>query len=229
MKHILITGASGNLGKALVNRFLGSGHKVSGLVIPNDPAGFHPDSPDFRPYEADLGDEDAARNTIEQVISEQGPIAVGILTAGGFAMGDLTETGSDKILEQYRLNFETAYHVAKPLFLHMKTQGYGRIFLVGSRPGNEVKTGRKMIAYALSKSLVFRLAEILNAEAGDANVVCSVIVPSTIDTPQNRQSMPDADFSKWMDPAAMASIVEFYCSPEADGLREPVLKMYNRS
>jgi NAD(P)-dependent dehydrogenase (short-subunit alcohol dehydrogenase family) len=228
MKHILVTGASGNLGKALVHKFLAAGHKVSGLVIPNDPQTFDPD-PEFARFEADLNNESGTEQTINRIIADRGAIHAAILTAGGFAMGSLSDTGSNDIMGQYRLNFETAYHVVRPLFSHMKEQGYGRIFLVGSRPGADMKAGKKMIGYALSKSLVFRLAEILNAEAGNDNLVCSVIVPSTIDTPQNREAMPNADFSTWMDPNAMASIVEFYCSPEADGLREPILKMYNKA
>jgi NAD(P)-dependent dehydrogenase (short-subunit alcohol dehydrogenase family) len=106
-------------------------------------------------------------------------------------MGGIRETGSADILAQYELNFETAYHVARPVFLNMMEKGKGRIFLVGSRPGLDMRNSKGMVAYGLSKSLVFRLAELMNEEAKGTDVVVSVIAPSTIDTPQNRKSMPD--------------------------------------
>jgi NAD(P)-dependent dehydrogenase (short-subunit alcohol dehydrogenase family) len=92
-----------------------------------------------------------------------------------------------------------------------------------------MRHSKGMTAYGLTKSLLFRLAELLNLEAKGTDVVAVVIVPSTIDTPQNRASMPDADFSTWMDPAKMAEIIHFHTSSAADGLREPILKMYNKA
>jgi len=69
----------------------------------------------------------------------------------------------------------------------------------------------------------------MNDEAKGYNVVTSVVVPSTIDTPQNRKSMPDADPSKWVKPEAIADVINFYCSDEASVLREPIIKVYNNS
>ena len=131
--------------------------------------------------------------------------------------------------KQYRLNFETAYNVARPVFVQMMKQGAGRIFLVGSRPGLDMSNANGMVAYGLGKSLIFRLAELMNAEAKGTNVVTSVIVPSTIDTPQNRQSMPDADFTKWVTPESIAAIIFFHTTVAAAALRDPVVKMYNKA
>ena len=86
-----------------------------------------------------------------------------------------------------------------------------------------------MVAYGLAKSLIFRLAELMNDEARGSNVVTSVIVPSTIDTPQNRESMPDAKFDNWVKPEAIADIIYFYDSDSASVIREPVIKVYNNS
>jgi NAD(P)-dependent dehydrogenase (short-subunit alcohol dehydrogenase family) len=86
-----------------------------------------------------------------------------------------------------------------------------------------------MVAYGMAKSLIFRLAELMNEEAKGYNVVTTVIVPSTIDTPQNRKSMPDADFSKWVKPEAIADIIYEYCTPAASVIRESVIKIYNNS
>ena len=80
-------------------------------------------------------------------------------------MGNIGETKSGDILKQYRLNFDTTYNVVRPVFVKMLEQGRGRIFMIGSRPGLDAKSSKGMIAYGLSKSLIFRLAELLNDEA----------------------------------------------------------------
>ena len=79
----------------------------------------------------------------------------------------------------------------------------------------------------LSKALLFNLANVLNAAAKGKNVTVSVVVPSTIDTEPNRQSMPDADWSKWVQPEQIADTLEFICSDKGLSLREPVYKVYN--
>jgi len=84
-----------------------------------------------------------------------------------------------------------------------------------------------MVAYGLSKALLFRLAELMNDEAKGTEVVTSVIVPATIDTPQNRVAMPEADTTKWVTPEAIADIIYYYCTDPAKALREPILKIYN--
>ncbi len=229
MQHILVTGASGNLGKTMISRFLAAGDRVSAIVIPGDKAPLDIDSPLFDKFEADLNNEAKTGQTVQDIISKHGDVQVAILTAGGFAKGGIKDTGSGDIMAQLRLNFETAYHVARPVFLNMLGKGKGRIFLVGSKPGLDMRNSKGLTAYGLSKSLIFRLAELMNEEAKGTDVVSAVIVPSTIDTPQNRASMPDADFTKWMDPGAMAEIIYFYTTPAAAGLREPVLKMYNKA
>ncbi len=229
MNTILITGASGNMGQAVVNKFLDAGYHVIGTVIPNDPV--QPDirNPRFETATADLMNEAATEQMLQSIIAKQGTLEAAVLTVGGFAMGSVAETGIADIQKQIRLNFETAYNVARPVFRQMLKQGSGRLFLVGSRPGSSMKNSRGMVAYGLAKSLVFRLAELMNEEAKGTGVVTSVIVPSTLDTPQNRKSMPDADFSNWVKPEAIADIIYFYCSNEAAALREPVIKIYGNS
>lgn len=229
MKTVLVTGASGNMGQALVKKFLEEGYSVSGTFVPNDPVQQGIDHPDFEAITVNLQEEAEASDMVTELLERKGKIDAAVLTVGGFAMGDIAATGSKDILQQYRLNFETAYHVARPVFEHMIKEGNGRIFLVGSRPGADMRAGKGMTAYALAKSLLFRLAELMNEEAKGTNVVTAVIIPSTIDTPQNRKSMPDADFSKWVKPEEIAALVCFHCSKEGAALREPVLKIYGGS
>ena len=229
MRTAIVTGASGNLGQAVVNKFLADGFAVTGTVIPNDPVPLDITHKNFTKEIVDLTDEKTAGDFIRSVIQRSNTIDAAVLTVGGFAMGKIADTSIQDISKQYRLNFETAYNTARPVFDQMMKQGSGRMFMIGSRPGLDMKNSKGMIAYGLSKSLIFRLAELMNDEAKGQNVVISVIVPSTIDTPQNRKSMPDADPNKWVRPEAIADVISFYCSEEADMLREPIIKVYGRS
>jgi NAD(P)-dependent dehydrogenase (short-subunit alcohol dehydrogenase family) len=86
-----------------------------------------------------------------------------------------------------------------------------------------------VVAYALSKSLLFTLAELLNAEAKGTNVTATMVVPSTLDTPANRENMPDADTGNWVQPEALAEVLEFVVSEKGSPLRETVLKVYNKA
>lgn len=229
MKTAIVTGAAGNLGKAVVQKFLAEGFHVSGTVTSNDPGQFDFQHAHFSTKAADLMNEESATDFVKKVIDKNGKIEAAILTVGGFGMGAIADTKTSDLLKQYKLNFETAYNVARPVFIQMMKQEYGRIFLIGSKPGLDMHKGKGMVAYSLAKSLIFRLAEIMNDEAKGKNIVTSVVVPSTIDTPQNRKAMPDADFSKWVKPEAIADIIYFHCTEEASILRETVIKVYNNA
>lgn len=211
MKTILITGASGNMGQALVKKFLTEGWKVAGTFVPNDPVKPEFNHPSFTGITVDLMNEADAASMVQQLV-QKSRVDAAVLTVGGFAMGDIASTSSAGIMQQYKLNFETAYHVARPLLTQMMQQHNGRIFVVGSRPGMNMKNSKGMTAYGLAKSLIFRLAELMNEEAANSHVKTFVIVPSTIDTPQNRAAMPGADISKWVTPQTIADTVFDYCS-----------------
>jgi len=229
MKTAIVTGASGNMGQAVVKKFLTEGFHVIGTIIPNDPVVIDIADENFETTVADLMSDEASQKFVESVLEKNGKIDVAVLTVGGFAMGKIADTKTADISKQIKLNFETAYNIARPVFSQMMKQSSGRIFLIGSKPGLDHQNGKGMVAYGLAKSLIFRLAELMNDEAKGTNVVTSVIVPSTINTPQNRKSMPDADPKKWVKPEAIADIIYFYCSVSATVIREPVIKLYNNS
>lgn len=211
MQSVIVTGASGNLGRAVVQKFLNENWKVSGTVIPGDNTDLAITSNAFEKVVADLMNEEAASETVDTIIQQQSAINAAVLTVGGFAMGSIGETKTSDIAKQYKLNFETAYNIARPVFMQMKKQGSGRLFLIGSQPGKDMQNSKGMVAYGLTKSLIFRLAELMNEEARGTDVNVCVVIPSTIDTPQNRQSMPDADFSKWITPEKLAELIYSEC------------------
>ena len=229
MKTAIVTGASGNLGQAVVKKLIDAGYRTIGTVIPNDPVTMDFPAKQFEKVVVDLTSEDDAQKFVDSVIEKHDRIDVAILTVGGFAMGKIAETKTSDVQKQYRLNFETTYNMARPVFVRMIAQGSGRIFIIGSKPGLDSKNGKGMIAYSLTKSLIFRLAELMNDEAKGKNIVTSVIVPSTIDTPQNRQSMPDAKHDTWVKPEQIADVILFYCDEASSVIREPVIKVYNNA
>lgn len=229
MKTAIVTGASGNLGQAVVKKFIDKGYKVFGTVIPNDPAQLDFPAESFQAIVVDLMNEEASQKFVADVISKEGSIDVAVLTVGGFAMGNIANTSTSDIMKQYKLNFETAYNIAKPSFIQMLKQNSGRIFFIGSRPGINAANSKGMVAYGLGKSLIFRLAELMNEEAKGHNVVSAVVVPSTIDTPQNRQAMPDAHFDSWVKPEDIAGIIYYHTTEETNTLRETVIKAYNNA
>ena len=227
-KNVLITGASGNLGRATVERFNADGYNVIATVTPGKGLGFS--APGVHTYEANLTDEKSVNAVIKTIIQNHSQLNAALLLVGGFAPGTIEKTDGALLKKMISLNFDTAYFVARPVFQHMLTHpDGGRIILVGSRPALQAKEGKNTLAYSLSKSLIFKLADFLNAEGSARNVTAAVIVPSTIDTEANRTAMPDKDFTTWVKPEDIAASIAFLCSEEGKPLRESVLKIYNRA
>lgn len=203
MKMAIVTGASGNLGKAVVEELLKNGYRVSGTGY------LTAEEEHFEGVSIDLTDETATGAWVQSVL-RKGDIDTAVLTVGGFAMGDTVSTTSAAIMEQIRLNFCTAYNVARPVFTSMKEKGAGTIFLIGSQAGMEARKSRGVVAYGLSKSLLFSIADLMNQEAEGTAVKVFVVVPFIIDTIQNRASMPDADTSAWQTPGQIATRICSY-------------------
>lgn len=225
MKHIIITGATGNLGRATVERLRAEGHYLIVTARPGSKA--VPVGDNLEVYELDLSDEQAAQDFVHAVAAKHGTVDAAILLAGGYAGGGIEGTTGSQIHEMISLNFDTAYHVARPSFNQMIQQAAGgRIIFIGARPALRPQDGSKNVAYGLSKSMLFRLAEMMNAAGEDHGVVSSVIVPGTIDSPANRKDMPTADFSRWVKPGDIAEMIAILISDKAASLREPIIKMY---
>lgn len=229
MKNIIITGANGNMGTAVVKKFLDEGYKVIAVDNADNHLGFAKNNPQFEFKTVDLSNEEAAATFVANTISSSKKIDGALLLVGGFAMGNIEKTSGADIDKMITLNFKTAYFLARPIFQHMMKNGNGRIVFVGARPALKAGQGKGLIAYALSKSLLFKLSELLNADAQGKDIVCSVIAPSTIDTPQNRSSMPDANPDNWVKPEKIADVLEFICSDKSSVLREPIYKVYNNA
>ncbi len=229
MKTIIVTGANGNLGVATVKKFLESGYRVVAVDHSGNHLDFATANPYFELHAVDLLDEKTITSFVNGIILKHGQVDGALLLAGGFAMGDIGATGGQELDNMFSLNFNTAYYIARPLLQHMLQSGYGRLVFIGARPALQAADGKNMAAYALSKSLLFKLADFINETAKGKNVVASVVVPSTIDTTINRQSMPGADPGNWVKPGQLADVLEFICSDKGLPLREAVYKVYNNA
>jgi NAD(P)-dependent dehydrogenase (short-subunit alcohol dehydrogenase family) len=229
MKNVIITGATGNLGMAVTNLFLAEGYYVIATVTNAQAQQALPAHPNLEVRVVNLIHEEEAASFVQDAITRHLQVHAALLLVGGFAMGNLKSTSGEDIKKQLALNFETAYNVARPVYEHMREKGSGRLVFIGARPALRPADGKNLIAYGLSKSLLFKLAEYLNADAKGTDVTATVVVPSTLDTPVNRNSMPDADPNKWVKPEALAEILEFVVSDKALSLRETVLKVYNNA
>lgn len=228
-KLVIITGANGNLGVATVKKFLDEGYKVIAVDGKSNHLSFAEGNPLFEFHSINLSNEADTTSFVESVLAKHGTISAALLLVGGFAMGQIADTSGDDINRMFSLNFETAYYVTRPVLKHMKESGYGRIVFIGTRPALEAVQGKSMIAYSLTKSLLFKLADFINAETKGINVVASVVVPSTIDTAINRQSMPDTNPDNWVKPEQLADVMEFICSEKGMPVREAVYKVYNNA
>src|SRR5688500_4466763 len=192
-KTVLITGANGNVGTAVVKTFLEKSFRVIAVDGKNDQLAFAKNHPLFEWHAVNVADEKETNTFLSGMITKFHRIDAAVLLVGGFDMGNLEKTELAQINKMTTLNFVTAYNCSRSMFLHMLQQGSGRIVFTGARPALHPSQGKNMVAYTLSKSLLFTLAAIMNAEAKGKNVSVSVIVPSIIDTAANRASMPDAN------------------------------------
>lgn len=225
-KQIIISGASGNLGKEVVKKLAALGYglhaplrqesisKLSGLS-------------NLKSYIVDLSDAEDTDLFVKNTIIENGGIQAGIFLAGGYAPGKIADTSDQDLENMFNTNFITSFHLVKPLMAHFHAAGGGQFIFIGARPALVAEQGANNFAYALSKSLLFKMAELINADGKTKNISATVIVPSTIDTPDNRTAMPDADFEKWISTSDMAEGIAFILSETGQKMKETVLKLYN--
>lgn len=227
-QQVIVTGATGNLGQEVVKKLTERGYGLH-INVREGKSDAYAGNARVRSYPADLADAAQAESFVTAATSGAGKIDAGILLAGGFAMAKLADTTDADIEHMLMMNFKTAFHVVKPLMKHFEANGGGQFIFIGARPALAPETGTGSFAYTLSKTLIFQLAELVNAEGKSKNITATVIVPSIIDTPDNRAAMPGSDFTKWIPTADMAEGIAFVLSDAGKKLRHTVLKLYNEA
>ncbi|MEM9363375.1 MAG: SDR family NAD(P)-dependent oxidoreductase [Bacteroidota bacterium] len=229
-KTIIVTGAAGNLGKTITENLLREGYDVVASIGPMDNPQFMIDN-NLTTKQVDLLDENASRDFIHHVIDiQKSEVESLICLVGGFTVGNIDETSSESVQKMIDLNFKTTYHVVRPIVKEFMAKGKPlKIILIGSRPGLLSEEGKDLVAYSLSKSLIFSLADFINEDTNETGISASVIIPSTMDTPGTRKAMPDADFSRWVPKEQVYQTVSFILSEAGTMMRKPIYKLYNKA
>ncbi|MEJ2575510.1 MAG: SDR family NAD(P)-dependent oxidoreductase [Gammaproteobacteria bacterium] len=231
-KAIAITGAAGNVGSAVAEAFAARGASLA--LVDRDAdhlAGLRDRLPGVDRHlieTVDLLDRDAVNRAIDRVAQALGRIDCLANIAGGFTMGPkLHETPSADWDFMMDLNLRSVFHCCAAAIPHMLARGGGRIVNVSARAAREGKAG--MGPYCASKAGVITLTETLAAEHKHAGINANCILPGTVDTPQNRAAMPDADHATWVAPAALADVVVFLAAEASRAVTGAAVPVYGRS
>jgi NAD(P)-dependent dehydrogenase (short-subunit alcohol dehydrogenase family) len=210
---VLVAGGTGGLGRAIALAFLAEGARVSVThVVPGEydalraAAGAAADR--LHGHAADVGDEAVARAVVEEVRARGGRLDVLVNAIGGFAGGKpLWESEPGDLARMLALNVVPGWTLCRAAAPTMRAQGRGAIVNVAAQAALAPPAG--LGAYTASKAAAIALIASLAADLKGSGVRANTILPSIIDTPANRRSMPDADFSKWPKPEEIARVVLF--------------------
>lgn len=231
-KVVLITGAAGNLGRAVAATFAGAGARIA-LADINDDAlqdarAALPVHTEVLTLASDILDMDSVNNAVQRLMVHFGRIDILANIAGGFTMGPPLHETPDKDWDfMMGLNARSVFNLCRAVIPHMLASNGGRIINVSARAAREGKAN--MGPYCASKAAVITLTETLAAEHKHAGINVNCILPGTIDTPQNRAAMPDADHATWVPPEALADVVRFLASDAARCVTGAAVPVFGRS
>jgi NAD(P)-dependent dehydrogenase (short-subunit alcohol dehydrogenase family) len=231
-KVVMVTGAAGNLGAAVAASFAALGARLALLDHSAERLARTRDDLDLPSptllLPTDLTSTDSVAAAADRTVAQLGRVDVLANIAGGFTMGPaLHETDDEDWDLMMRLNARSVFNTCRAIVPHMLRQGAGRIINVSARAALEGKA--RMGPYCASKAAVLTLTESLAAEHRLDGINVNCILPGTIDTPQNRSAMPEADFSRWVPPAALADVVVFLASEASRAVTGAAIPVYGRS
>lgn len=219
-KVVMVTGASGNVGRGVVRAFDEAGWRIA-LVDRNAERvadcvrDLGLDSDRYKGFPADLSDPTAVDHLLDHVTDHLGQIDALVHTVGGFAMGDPVHAGNLDVFDQMMaLNARMLYLLGGRVAQHMidnVVQGSLTFVLAKSA----AKGLKNQAAYTASKAAAARIMEAMAAELVEHGIRVNGISPSLVDTPPNRESMPNADFSKWVSPDQIGHLAQFLASDMA--------------
>jgi NAD(P)-dependent dehydrogenase (short-subunit alcohol dehydrogenase family) len=222
-KVVVVTGASGALGRVVAEAALARGARVAGVDHAPSQIEASPDRIEIGSL--DLSDAAQAKTAIDAVASHFGKVDALINIAGGFAFETVAEGDPKTWQRMYALNVLTALNASRAAIPHLAASPAGRIVNVGAM--GALQAGAGMGPYAASKAGVHRLTEALAAE-WKGKITVNAVLPSTIDSPANRASMPKADFAKWVAPRELADVILFLASDAASAVTGALLPVSGR-
>jgi NAD(P)-dependent dehydrogenase (short-subunit alcohol dehydrogenase family) len=213
---VIITGAAGNLGRAVAETFAARGANLVLVELKHASLaaafGSETDKRQFAP--TNLTDPTAVSAMVDAAIARFGGIDVLCNIAGGFRMGDPVHTTADATWNfLFDLNVRTLLNTVRAVVPKMIDAGGGKVINIGAFAAQ--KGAAQMAAYIAAKSSVIRITESMAAELREKNINVNCVLPTIIDTPENRKSMPNADPKRWVAPADLANVIAFLASEEA--------------
>lgn len=220
-RNIIISGAAGNLGKSVVEKFKREGFKIIATVEPE--SGQEVEEADDV-YELDVTDETAVAEFCKEMAVQYGDIHTVAMLVGGYAGDTISNTKVGDIENMIQLNFFSAFNMVKNFLPTMKKANRGNFLFVGARPALQAEDGKSVVAYALSKGLIVQLADLVAQECKETKIRSHLFVPSIIDTPENRSAMPQGDFAEWVNPADIAEAMHYAATNTS--LRNMTFKLY---
>ena len=222
-KVVLVTGADGALGKYVTQAFLDAGAIVVGTSRKIQKSDFSGSS--FTGLPAEISSREAAQGLVDQVVARFRRLDVLAHTVGGFAGGQsIADTDDDTFLRMIELNLNSVFHILRATIPVLRQTGNGRIIAIGSRAALEPGAG--VGAYSASKAAMVSLIRTVALENKDAGLRANVILPGTMDTVANRKSTPNADFSKWVKPNSVASLIIWLASDAGRDVNGAVIPIY---
>ncbi|MFO7943070.1 MAG: SDR family NAD(P)-dependent oxidoreductase [Anaerolineales bacterium] len=227
---VIVTGAPGNLGSAVSKAYLKTGANL--VLVDYKEDRLTERFPELASSEdhylaasVDLTQPEAVEKMVHETMDRFGRIDAVVNTVGGFTMGEkVHEMDLETLEKMMRLNARTFLITSKAVVPHMIKAGKGKIVSIGARPSLEGKA--KMGAYSVAKSAVLRLTEAMSSELKGQGINVNCVLPGTIDTPPNREAMPNADHSKWVQPASLADVILFLTSDAARDIHGAAIPVY---
>jgi len=209
---VFITGAKGGLGSFITKRFLATGATVVGASRSISQEDFP--LPNFVALPVDFTKSAAVTSAVNSIVDRYRRLDVLVHVVGAFAGGQSVAETDDATWEQMRdLNLTSAFYTLRAAIPHLRKSGAGRIVVIGSLTALEPHAG--LAAYVTFKAALAMLVRTMALENRDAGVTANVVLPGTMDTPANRKAMPNADFSKWLQPSDVADVVLWLCDERA--------------
>jgi NAD(P)-dependent dehydrogenase (short-subunit alcohol dehydrogenase family) len=224
-KTVLVTGANGGLGLFVTQAFLDAGATVVGTSRKIQSSDFK--NAAFAATAADISTPEGTKGLVDQVIARFGRIDVLAHTVGAFTGGQsIADTDDATFRKMFDVNFNSAFYLLRAVIPGMRKTGNGRIIAIGSRAAMDPGPG--VGAYSASKAALVSLIRTVAAENKDAGMTANIILPGTIDTPANRRAIPNADVSKWVKPAKIASLVVWLAGEAGIDVNGAVIPVYGK-
>jgi NAD(P)-dependent dehydrogenase (short-subunit alcohol dehydrogenase family) len=232
-KVAIVTGAAGNLGRVVARSFLDAGANVAlvdrshGRLSPLFD-GLVPSERYFLAEGIDSSSLESMQTMTDSVVEHFGRLDILVHTIGGFEGGKpLYETSLDDYDRMMNSHPRTTFVACRAVAPYMVEQRKGKIVTLASR--SALGGVAKQSAYAAAKAAVLRLTESLSAEVKSAGVNVNCVLPGVIDTEENRQDMPKADHSRWVQPESLAGVILFLCSDQARDIHGAAVPVYGLS